>query len=301
MLPRAPQAVINSLLEGQETLNHYGINHTRTRLAYFIANLEHETDGFTIRNLTENINYTPSRAAEIWPSRFSSPQDVIDKYGQAPGWQLAMFDDVYGNRMGNRRGTHDGSRYIGRGGPQWTGREGYEELERATSLPCVDQPELAAAPDNQAEVSAAFWAWKNLNELADVGNFSGVVRRWNGGQIGIKDRRARLEGNDAWIEGFDDVLDPNIKQTIDRLPGNPPMPRPPREVMDRATKNERNVILGGAGTGAGGATTTMKDGSNTPLLSPVITYTMIGVGLAALLIGFVLLSRKKQAIIEHWR
>lgn len=303
IFPRAPQAVLDAFLAKQGELTKTGVNHTRTRLAYFLANIEHETDGFTIKNLTENINYTPVRAAQIWPSRFRSASDVVRMFGTQPGWQLSMFDNVYGNRMGNRPGTYDGSRYIGRGGPQWTGREGYVELQRRTGLPAVDKPEVAALPAMQPEVCVAFWAWKNLNPLADAGNFSGVVKRWNGGQIGIEDRRARLAGNDRPIEALPDV--DQIKVVTKTLPGKPPTKAPPDDVVDAATKKERTATKVGAGVGiGGGAAEGTSQGTQQPdqpaMISPFITWTLIGAGIGVVVVAAVLLAKKKAAIIANW-
>lgn len=141
IFPRAPQEVIEAFAAKQAFLDKAGITASQTRLAYFLANIEHECGGFSIRNLTENINYTAARMAAVWPNRFKSAAAVRAKYGIVPGWQLRAFDDIYGNRMGNRPGTDDGSRYIGRGGPQWTGRDGYAALERLTGLPpCLIRP-----------------------------------------------------------------------------------------------------------------------------------------------------------------
>jgi len=60
-------------------LDAAGITHTRTRLAYFFANIEHESGGFTIPSLTENTRYTAERMADavigyvqIMLGRFSS-------------------------------------------------------------------------------------------------------------------------------------------------------------------------------------------------------------------------------------
>jgi putative chitinase len=192
IFPRAPQAIIDAFMSKQDVLANAGITHSVDRLAYFLANVHHECAGFALHELTENIHYSHARAAEVWPSRFSSASDVINRYGTAPGWQLKMFDDVYGNRMGNRPGTRDGSRYIGRGGPQWTGREGYEALARLTGLPAVEDPEIATRHDLQPEVCAAFWGWKGMNPKADAGNFRAVVKAWNGGYIGLADREAQL-------------------------------------------------------------------------------------------------------------
>lgn len=304
MLPRAPQAVIDAFVTKQTALSAIKVNETRTRLAYFFANLEHETDGFTIKNLTENINYTHSRAAQIWPSRFpGGAAQVQQMFGSQPGWQTALFDNVYGNRMGNRPGTHDGSRYIGRGGPQWTGREGYQQLEKTSKLSAVAQPEIASRYDMQPEVCAAFWDWKNLNPLADVNNFNGVVKRWNGGHIGIEDRRARLAGNDRAINSLPEVN--RVRDASVNLPGKPSTPLPPKEAIDATTVNERRVRNGGAAGGvAGGAGEITNAGTQVadkpPLLSPFLTYTLIGVGVAVVITALVLIAKKRAAVISNW-
>lgn len=210
IFPRAPQAVIDAFAAKQAVLDRAGITATRQRLAYFCANIEHECDGFTIANLTENINYTADRMAAVWPNRFNKgrdgngklipdPSKVAAKYGSEPGWQRKAFDDIYGSRMGNRPGTPDGSTYIGRGGPQWTGRDGYAALQRLTSIPALDNPPLASTLDLQPEICAAFWQWKGLNRFADAGDFAGCVYAWNGGTNGMADRRARMAGNDPII------------------------------------------------------------------------------------------------------
>lgn len=197
--PNAPDEVIRAFATKQDVLIKAGILSTRNRLAFFCANIEHECGGFTIKNLTENINYTAARMAQVWPNRFSSAAAVQAKYGTGPGWQKRAFDDIYGNRMGNRPGTSDGSTYIGRGGPQWTGRDGYEALQRITGISAVADPSLACRFDLQPEVCAAFWTWKNLNAYADRNDFTGAVKVWNGGTNGMADRRSRMSGNDPII------------------------------------------------------------------------------------------------------
>jgi putative chitinase len=192
VFPNAPDAIIAAFVEKQEALTAVGLNQTRQRLAYCFANLHAETGGFTIRNLAENINYTAARMAQVWPNRFASAAAVQAKYGTAPGWQTKAFDDIYGNRMGNRPGTADGSRYIGRGGPQITGRDGYAEIGRRIGVDLVDNPEMASSPVLQPEIASAFWDWKRMNKYADAGDFIGCVKAWNGGTNGLAERRVQL-------------------------------------------------------------------------------------------------------------
>lgn len=192
IFPKAPDTIIDAFVEKQGVLSAVGVNQTRQRLAYFFANIHHETAGFTIKLLTENINYTAARMAAVWPNRFKSAAAVLAKYGTATGWQKRAFDDIYGSRMGNRPGTHDGSLYIGRGGPQVTGRDGYAEIGKRIGADLVSAPDLACNHNLQPEICAAFWDWKGLNKYADAGNFIGCVKLWNGGTNGLADRQSQL-------------------------------------------------------------------------------------------------------------
>lgn len=199
LLPKAPATIIDAFVARADLLDRSGITATRTRLAYALANLEHECGGFTIPDLTENINYTAKRMAEVWPNRFKNAADVVALFGTKPGWQLRAFDHIYGNRMGNRPGTNDGSTYIGRGGPQITGRDGYKQVGLLIGINLVDQPDLASRPEHQPALLAGFVEWKGLNALADAGEFTAYVKRWNGGTNGMADRLDRLKGNDPIV------------------------------------------------------------------------------------------------------
>jgi len=304
IFPRAPQAVLTAFVDKQDSiLSPAGINHTRQRLKFFFANIEHECGGFTIPNLTESLAYTPERMAAVWPNRFRSADAVRTKYGTAPGWQKAAFDDIYGNRMGNRPGTHDGSTYIGRGGPQWTGRDGYAECQKRTGLPAISQPAVICGYSVQPEICAAFWSWKGLNAKADVGDFNGAVKLWNGGTNGLADRLALMKGNDPIIDRLANV--DAIESTINNLPGQPPTPTPPKEVIDEATKKERKArtaggAVAGAGAGNEGAKTTGTIAADKPLISSPVALALIGVGLVVAVVASVLIARKAAAVVKNW-
>lgn len=225
IFPKAPAAVIAAFADGADVLSKAGVLETRTRLAYFCANVEHECDGFTIKNLTENINYTAARMAEVWPNRFASAAAVQAKYGTASGWQTKAFDDIYGNRMGNRPGTHDGSTFIGRAGPQITGRDGYEAIGRLIGIDLVNQPTLASDPALQPKICAAFWTWKGMNAFADREDFLGCVKVWNGGTNGLADRRARMAGNDPIIARLSVARD--TVETVNEIESDKPVVAPP--------------------------------------------------------------------------
>lgn len=205
LFPHAPQAVLDAFVAKQDVLTKAGINQTQNRLAYFFANIEHECGGFTIRDLTENIFYTPERMAAVWPNRFASGAAVRARYGVDQYWQRTAFDEIYGSRMGNRPGTHDGSTFIGRGGPQVTGRDGYAEVGKRAALDLVNHPEQASQLDMQPEICAAFWSWKGLNAFADRNDFLGCVKTWNGGTNGLADRQSLMAGNDPIVRRLSNV------------------------------------------------------------------------------------------------
>lgn len=199
LFPKAPEPVIVAFAQDPASLARAGITETRTRLAYALANVEHECGGFAIPGLIENIRYTAERMATVWPNRFQSADDVRNRFGTKPGWQKKAFDEIYGNRMGNRPGTSDGSTYIGRGGPQVTGRDGYKEVGKRCGLDLVNNPDMACEAQVQPALLSAFWSWKNLNKYADAGDFIGCVKAWNGGTNGLADRKAHLAANDPII------------------------------------------------------------------------------------------------------
>ncbi|MGE7369907.1 glycoside hydrolase family 19 protein [Neorhizobium sp. NPDC001467] len=199
IFPRAPTSVVEAFVGGAALLAVAGITMSRTRLAYALANVAHECDGYALPALTENIHYCAESVARTWPTRFPDAAAVRKAYGTGYGWQQKAIDEVYGERMGNGRGTNDGSRYIGRGGPQLTGREEYWEVGQRCGLDLVNRPELAAQPRFQPAILAAFWSWKGLNAQADAGNFHGCVEKWKGRRIGIADREARIAGRDTML------------------------------------------------------------------------------------------------------
>lgn len=307
IFPKAPQPIIDAFVAKQDVLTRKGVNHTRNRLAYAFAQVEHESSGYT--HLRENIGYTAARAAQVWPSRFSSEASVYAKVGSYPGdpeFRSKLMDSVYGGRMGNRPGTHDGSLYIGRGGPQITGRDGYVNTGKHGGIDIASNPAKAERAEYQPEILAGFIDWKGLNAKADLGDFSGYVKTWNGGLIGMADRQAQLAGNDPIIKRLEavDAIAPVVKD----LPGKPPTAEPPKEAIDATTKKERAARAGGAASGgAGGAgeatksSTTQPDKHAPAFLSPVVTWTLIGIGVAIVIIATILIARKAAIVKANWK
>jgi len=170
----------------------YGIT-TPLVVAHAMAQFSHECGGGT--EMVENINYSPSRACQVWPSRFSNEGEVYRKVGSFegdPAFHTKLMDSVYGNRMGNRLGTHDGSAFIGRGLAQTTGREGYEKLSAKTGLDLVNHPDLVSSPENALECGVADFVICGCVPPSENDDVRNVTKRLNGGFIGIEQRIAWL-------------------------------------------------------------------------------------------------------------
>ncbi len=84
----------------------------------------------------------------------------------------------------------DGVRYKGRGYIQVTGRYNYTEAGNALGLDLVNNPQLAAQPENAARIAAWYWTSRDINTAADSGDFVQVTRLINGGTNGLADRQA---------------------------------------------------------------------------------------------------------------
>lgn len=188
---------IAGLIEGiaataPTVFSKYGMS-ASIAIAQSMSQFSHECGAGT--EMVENINYSAARASQVWPSRFTGPSDVYRKIGSFEGdpeFAGKLIDNVYGSRMGNRPGTHDGRDFIGRGLPQTTGREGYENLKAKTGLDVVNHPELVSAPDTALECGVADFVLCGCLPFAMVDDTDGVTKHLNGGYIGLAERKAWL-------------------------------------------------------------------------------------------------------------
>lgn len=140
------------------TLPGYDIADTAARVANFVGQGAHETNGFRLLR-------------EVW-----GPTDAQKRYeGRAD--------------LGNTQ-PGDGFTYRGRGIFQLTGRANYHAAGRAIGQDLEGNPNLAETPAIAVETAAWFWQSRGLNALADAGSEDQITRRINGGTMGIDERRA---------------------------------------------------------------------------------------------------------------
>lgn len=171
-------------------LPDYSIN-TPQRIAAFMAQCAHESDGFTA--LKENLNYKPATLRKIFAKYFPDDASAND-YCSRPNKQEAIANKVYANRMGNGdEASGDGYRYCGRGLLQLTGKENYTWFAASLSITPEEAAEYLETFEGAAQSACWFWETNNLNQFADNGDMITLTKRINGGTIGLEDRIKHYE------------------------------------------------------------------------------------------------------------
>jgi putative chitinase len=139
------------------TLARYDIT-TPLRVAHFLAQLAHESDGFC----------------------------TCEEYASGKAYE--------GRRdLGNTE-PGDGVRYKGRGLIQLTGRANYAKYGQRIGLDLVADPDKAADPATSLILACEYWTQTRggLNRFADQDDILAITRAINGGTNGLADRRACL-------------------------------------------------------------------------------------------------------------
>lgn len=189
-----PDSVISQL---PVVIQKFGAK-TPLRLSHFLAQLAHESGGFTKAVTVENLSYSANRMAEVWPNRYATdpkikkklPNDLAKTLERNP---VALGNNVYANRNGNgNEASGDGFKFRGRGYIQLTGKNNYAEFSRFIGEDCVVNPDLVATKYPLASAAFFFNSSKTLWPTCDHGSDDATVRAVsmivNGGTIGIEDR-----------------------------------------------------------------------------------------------------------------
>ncbi len=170
-------------------MDRFGID-TNKRIAAFLAQVAHESDGFRV--IVENLNYSAAALHATWPEHFSLTD--AEAYAHQP---MKIANRAYANRMGNGdEASGDGWFFRGRGPIQTTGRDDYRDFGSAVGFDAVGNPSILLQPSFGS--LAAGWEWNrsNLNFYADEGTeeaFIKITKAINGGILGEPDRWARYQ------------------------------------------------------------------------------------------------------------
>lgn len=175
----------------------YGVDNQK-RAAEFLANVCHETGGFT--KLAENLNYSVDGLLKTFGRHRISIADAnrLGRSGKRAAEQKAIANKIYGGdwgrtNLGNTQ-ANDGWDFRGSGPGQVTGRANFAKVEKESRLPVVANPDLLRQPDSGMKAALILWQKWGLNEMADAGQTTAIRKRWNGGSLGldeVKEARAR--------------------------------------------------------------------------------------------------------------
>lgn len=135
-------------------------------LANFMAQVSAESNG--LNRLNEGFRYTKGPdavAANVRSALREGPEALNAAWQEAMNGQPEKLAELmYGGRMGNNE-PGEGYKYHGRGYIQLTGKNQYRAAGDALDLDLINNPELAATPENAARI--AIWYWKeNVQALA---------------------------------------------------------------------------------------------------------------------------------------
>lgn len=146
-------SAVGPVLSGH--LDRYEIN-TPLRVAHFLAQIAHESDGF----------------------------HTCQEY--ATGGRYEGRTDLGNTEPG------DGMRFKGRGLIQMTGRANYTKASEALGIDFVNFPEKAEEPVISLLIACDYWKTHKINAAADRDDLYGVTRLVNGGLNGVEARRGYL-------------------------------------------------------------------------------------------------------------
>jgi putative chitinase len=171
-------------------------------LAYVLATPYHEV-GAALVPKAENLTYlSAARIRAVWPTRFKTIE-AAKPYVRNP---QALANKVYGGRLGNSA-PNDGWNYRGRGYPQTTGKENYQESGELVGVDLVAAPERMLEP----RIAAVTMIESMMRGLYTGKKLSDFI---NGAKVDYKNARAiinadvKSNGNKiaGYARGFEKAL-----------------------------------------------------------------------------------------------
>jgi len=189
MCPQTKSSILEGYLEPLNTVaEYYDMNVNPARLAGFLAQTAHESNGYTA--IKENLNYS-TKGLRVTFGKYFPNDELANQYAKKPE---RIANRVYANRMSNGpEESGDGYRFCGRGLIQLTGRANYTKFANDLGMSLEDTVAYLETPNGA--VASAGWFWDNnkLNQYCDSGDFVTLTKRINGGTIGLEDRKHHYE------------------------------------------------------------------------------------------------------------
>jgi putative chitinase len=158
------------------------------------------------KTVEENFNYSAPRLLQVFPSVFKGDQTLAQQYAGNPNNNLPEFlygfQSVKGRGLGNTQ-PGDGTKYIGRGYIQITGRDNYQTYAVDTGYDLINNPKLLNDSTIAAEVSVKYLLKRCKADQNSPGYFEAACASvgYNTEDIKIKKKGyyecflAQLQGN----------------------------------------------------------------------------------------------------------
>lgn len=181
-----------------QVMDEQGITDPKERAA-FMAQVAHETGGF--KKYSEG-KYSAERVWALRSKQLSKQGVSLAQMKMVEGvrGKSAMYEYMYGGRMGNIAGSGEAEKYKGRGAFQLTGKANYAEYGKELGIDLVNNPELAEDPVIAAKIAALYWKKNKLGSYARAGNIEAVSAGINVGNVratskvvGMEDRKRRYQ------------------------------------------------------------------------------------------------------------
>jgi putative chitinase len=197
MCPHTKASILEGYVEPLNTVaEYYEMTANPARLAGFLAQVAHESGGFTA--VKENLNYSAKGLMGTFKKYF--PDEATAKLYERKPEKIA--NKVYANRMNNGdEASGDGYRFCGRGLIQLTGRANYTKFANDLGMSIEDTIAYLETPNGAVASAGWFWDNNNLNQYCDSGDFVTLTKRINGGTIGLADRQHHFEIAMHYLQG----------------------------------------------------------------------------------------------------
>jgi len=182
MFETTNETILNSYIPPLNKFLEGGNINTELRVAMFIAQVGHESGGFTYTR--ENLNYSAQRLLEVFPSHFTETN--VSLYAHNPE---KIGNRIYSNRMGNgNEESGDGYLFRGRGLIQLTGRSLYTEFATSINADVTSAVSYLETPEGAVESAVWYWNKYNLNKDADAQDIIKATITINGNKLGLNER-----------------------------------------------------------------------------------------------------------------
>ena len=184
LCPKTKRSTLEGYIEPLNTAaQYYDMFDNLNRVAGFLAQIAHESGGFTA--VKENLNYSAKGLMGTFKKYF--PTEALAKQYERKPEMIA--NKVYANRMNNGpEESGDGYRFCGRGLIQLTGRANYTKFATDLGMSIEDTVAYLETPNGAVASAGWFWDNNNLNQYCDRNDFVTLTKRINGGTIGLADR-----------------------------------------------------------------------------------------------------------------